>query len=102
MTPGMKFDNGKRVWSLLPLESVELVVDVLMFGATKYAPNNWKKVQPMERYLDAAMRHLVARLQGEVLDKESGLPHLAHLACCALFAIWFDHFNKGEPHEEGN
>lgn len=99
---GTKYDTGKRIWSLLPWEPLGLVVDVLMSGAKKYSPNNWMKVNPPERYLDAAMRHLVARLQGEVLDKESGLPHLAHLTCCALFSLWFDHFNKGEPHEKGN
>lgn len=27
-------------------------------GAKKYAPNNWRKGQPMSRYYDSAMRHL--------------------------------------------
>ena len=58
-----------------------------MFGAAKYSEGNWKGVEPV-RYKDAAMRHLVAYMNGEKNDEESGLPHLAHLACCVLFLLW--------------
>jgi hypothetical protein len=40
--------------------------------------------------MDAAMRHMRARYGGEILDSESGLPHLAHAACCCLFSLAFD------------
>lgn len=88
---GKKLDSGKRRWSLVPWSPMGLVVDVLEFGARKYAVNNWQKVpDAKQRYVDAAARHIIARLTGELLDTESGLPHLAHAACCCLFAIWFD------------
>ena len=76
------------MWHLLPWVATSLVVKVLTYGAKKYAPENWRKVQdPQDRYFAAAMRHLVARRDGQKLDPESGLPHLAHAACCILFML---------------
>lgn len=91
MTAGVKHDSGKRRFSLLPWGPLSSVVDVLEFGARKYAVDNWQRVDNAhERYANATMRHIVARLQGEKSDPESGLPHLAHAACCLLFWMWFD------------
>jgi hypothetical protein len=67
------------------------VVDVLGMGVQKYSEGNWKHVKNgEERYFDAAMRHITARERGEINDRESGLPHLAHAVCCLLFWMWFD------------
>jgi hypothetical protein len=88
---GIKYDSAKEPWELLPWEQVRDIVKVLQYGAIKYAPNNWKDVKnPVSRYFAAAMRHLTARLRGEVNDPESGLPHLAHAGCCLLFMAWVD------------
>lgn len=89
---GVKYDGGKLRFDLVPQEPYEDVVKVLMFGAGKYEPDNWQRV-PMAklRYIAAAFRHLWARLCGEVIDKESGLPHTAHAICCLLFFGWFDY-----------
>ncbi len=88
---GRKDDDGKDRWSLLPWEPLREVVRVRGFGAKKYAPDNWTKVQnPRARYEDALERHLVACRLGERLDPESGLNHLAHAGCCLLFLLWFD------------
>jgi len=94
-TLGKKYDAGKPRWDLLPLEPIKAVVDVLTFGAKKYAPNNWKKVaRPRERYYAALQRHLYAWRLGEKKDPESGLPHLAHALCCLVFLAWFE---RGRP-----
>lgn len=85
----IKKDESKPRWTALPWKQVETVVKVLMFGDQKYAPGNWKTLSP-EPYKDAAMRHLVAHINGDKTDSESKLPHLAHLICCALFMMWFD------------
>jgi len=84
---GIKFDDGKLDWTLLPFEEMESVIRVLMFGAKKYERDNWKKVD-IERYRNAAMRHLVASLKGEKLDEETGESHMSHLICCALFILY--------------
>lgn len=91
LDPGVKHDAAKPRWSLLPLTAVGRVVDVLEFGARKYAPGNWQRVPgARDRYFDAALRHLVAWRTGETADPESGHHHLAHAACCVLFLLWFE------------
>lgn len=88
---GRKDDTGKRQWSLIPWDVVEDVVQVLEFGAKKYAPENWKKVpNARERYFDALMRHVLAWRSGEQNDPETGLNHLAHAGCCLMFLLWFE------------
>jgi hypothetical protein len=86
---GIKHDQTKRRWTLLPWGPLGEVVDVLQFGAAKYAVDNWQHVK-RERYVDAMLRHAAAYVAGERNDPESGLHHLAHAACCALFVMWFD------------
>lgn len=89
-TEGKKLDAGKRRFTLLPWSVVGEVVDVLEFGARKYAVDNWKKVPDAEtRYVNAALRHVTAVIEGEKFDPESGLPHLAHAICSLMFARWF-------------
>ena len=84
---GMKHDDGKLMWDLLPLDAVEQIVEIMTYGAQKYAPNNWQKVKA-NRYYAALLRHLVAVYKGEDYDKESGYLHLAHAACNVLFLLW--------------
>jgi len=86
---GIKFDEGKLQWKLMPWEALEEVVKVLEFGAKKYAPDNWKKLDHLrDRAEQAAMRHLIAYMKKEDKDPETGLSHMAHLMCNALFLIW--------------
>jgi hypothetical protein len=64
------------------------VAKVLTFGAAKYGENNWQGLDAFsQRYLAALLRHVFAYGSGEKADPESGLPHLAHAACCALFLL---------------
>lgn len=96
MKIGKKNDNGKDRWDLLPIGTIEQIVEVLTFGTNKYCDNNWQKVNNgKERYFAALMRHLVAYRKGEFFDKESGLPHLAHAGCCLIFIMWIEDRQKG-------
>ena len=86
-----KLDGGKQMWDLLPLNLVVWVVRVLTFGALKYGANTWQKVDdPVNRYYVAMMRHIEAWQSGEKIDPDSGLPHLAHVMCNAMFLMWFE------------
>jgi hypothetical protein len=88
LPPGSKLDAQKPRWSLFPWDALEAVLSVLEHGAVKYSVDGWTKVpESRRRYYDALMRHLVAWWGGERLDRESGLPHLAHLSCNALFLL---------------
>ena len=83
---GMKFDDNKLLYSLIPPSATKALAEVLTYGAKKYAPNNWQLVENGEtRYLDALLRHLEAFRSGETHDPESGLHHLAHVLTNVAF-----------------
>lgn len=87
--PSDKHDAGKPRWSLLPTDVLWGIVDVLEYGAKKYEVGGWMNTdQPITRYKDAMARHWKAIEEGEELDLESGLPHVYHFACNALFLAW--------------
>jgi len=87
---GMKADGNKAMMELFPMTVMESVSKVLTFGAQKYEPNNWKKVNP-ERYKGALLRHLAAIERGETIDPDSGLPHIDHVACNAVFLSFLEY-----------
>lgn len=79
-------DGAKLRWSLLPWDAVREVVRVLEYGARKYEAHSWLRLaQGRARYTESLIRHTVSYLGGEVVDPESGLPHMSHIACNALF-----------------
>ena len=88
MLPGMaaKADAGKPRPLLVPVSLVRAVTAVREFGCRKYHdPENWKQVKP-ERYREAAFRHFLRYIDDPAgVDEESGLKHLAHLACNIAF-----------------
>jgi hypothetical protein len=91
-----KHDNGKRQLTLLPFESLELITDVLMFGAEKYDRDNWKECKDTNRYKDALLRHLTEVQKGHDIDPETGLSHLAHMGCNILFLLYFEALEKAD------
>lgn len=106
MSEGKKYDTGKLRWDLLQYECVEDIVRILTFGAEKYGQRNWMGVEPFEdRYFAALMRHLVAYRNGEAIDPESGLSHLAHAGCNIMFLSWYEKNkvdgSKGQSNSEG-
>jgi len=85
-----KQTTGKPRISLVPPALIEQVARVREYGTAKYGgdSNSWRSVYP-ENYMDAIGRHLCACMRdGEnAIDKESGLPHMAHIACNAGFIL---------------
>lgn len=50
--------------------------------------NSWKNIEDgLNRYRAALLRHTFAIQRGELVDSESGLPHSAHVMCCAAFIV---------------
>lgn len=84
-----KHDAGKAKWHLMPFDALKAVVSVLEYGAKKYSAENWRKGLEWSRLSDAALRHMFAWQGGEDTDPESGVHHLAHVACDCLFLIWY-------------
>lgn len=82
-----KADKGKLELSLVNPELVKAVAEVRMYGTNKYGNSeNWRKVEP-KRYVDALYRHLLAYIEGNEVDEESGLSHLSHMACNISFLL---------------
>lgn len=92
---GRKFDQEKGRWDLMPFEPLEEVVEILTYGAIKYAPNNWKYVKnSLERYTAAAFRHLSAWRRNEPIDPETGKRHLAHALCNLIIVMEIERINN--------
>lgn len=78
------------------------MVRVLEYGAEKYTikhpdtgelisgAHNWKKGLKKEEILESMMRHLVALMDGEDIDPESGQHHIGHIMCNTMFYSYFN------------
>lgn len=84
---GVKHDEGKVDYSLLPVEAMEEILKVFSFGAKKYERFNYRKGFKQSRLLAAALRHITAHMKGQDTDEESGLGHLAHAGCCIMMLL---------------
>lgn len=87
LNEGRKADASKPRMDLLPPDALREIAQVLTKGAKKYGDRNWEKGMDWGRLIGAAYRHLSAFQSGEDFDDETGLPHLAHLACCTMFLL---------------
>lgn len=81
----LRFNSAKPKMSLLDLHSLVPAVQVLEFGMLKYSRNNWKKGLKRSEVIDSLMRHILAMQKGEEIDPESGLSHIGHIQCNAMF-----------------
>ena len=87
---GLRDNAGKDRWDLLPTDAVEQVVKVLTRGAEKYAERNWERGMKWSICQGSMMRHIAKSAKGERIDPETGLPHMAHVACNALFLLTYE------------
>lgn len=85
-TGGRKFDGGKPEFGLIPPLALTETARVMTYGAHKYEPDNWIHVPDAKRrYFNAAQRHQWEYREGEELDCESQLHHIAHAICNLMF-----------------
>jgi hypothetical protein len=96
----LRYNEGKIEWSLVDFKALEPMVRVLMFGAKKYSPNNWKKGLPIDKILDSMIRHLVEIQEGKALDEESRELIVGHVLCNAMFLSHFVQKEIQQPSEK--
>ena len=84
----------KAPLGLIPPYAMKQIAWVHKLGATKYGEFNWRKTGVCaSTYVNAIMRHLDAWRDGEDLDPEAGISHLAHIACSCNILLDADHCN---------
>lgn len=82
---GIRYNQGKIRYDLLPPHAIEQLAKILTMGANKYADRNWEKGMNWTSTVASLKRHLAAFEKGEDKDPESGLLHMAHIMCNAAF-----------------
>ena len=93
-TGGQKGKKQAQLGSLDP-RSLMLVAEVAGFGGKKYERLNFMRGYAWSLSYDALQRHLHAFWDGEEIDSESGLPHLAHACWHSLALLSFSQRNLG-------
>jgi hypothetical protein len=100
--------EGKKPWGLVDFEAMrhlaphyagglsganwlalECMLDVLVFGAKKYAPNNWKKGYKLTGCANSLYRHIKLLANGERFDEETGISHYGHILCNLMFMSYY-------------
>ncbi len=80
-----KHDGGKLRMDLIPPPALRAIARVLTFGANKYGDNSWQNVE-YTRYIAALLRHFTEYMEDPTkVDPDSGLPHIEHVLCNAVF-----------------
>lgn len=83
----MTSDNEKTLLHIaidcLEMNSIKQLTrtaKVLQYGASRYAPNNWRLI-PQEEHINHALIHIIAHLAGDTQDE-----HLDHALCRLMMA----------------
>lgn len=93
-----KHDFEKPRPDLVPPALIESVMAVREYGNKKYGDSeNWRQIEG-DRYWSALLRHVLeCWVHWDKRDSESGMYHLAHIACNAAFLLQL--LSEGETRE---
>jgi 5'(3')-deoxyribonucleotidase len=99
---GLRFNEGKTRYDLVPAFAQEQYAKVLTVGANKYAERNWELGMKWSKVIASLERHIQAIKRGEDFDPEDGLLHSAHAMCNAAFLTeYYKIYPQGDdrPHK---
>lgn len=91
----IKHDDSKPKFSNLPQLALDEIIKGFEAGEIKYGKFNYSEGMDHMRLFDALQRHARAYLKGEDID-ESGVHHLALVACNAMMLLDNIKTGKGE------
>jgi hypothetical protein len=94
---GVKYDDGKIRWDLIPLFPLYELAFVYTIGAKKYEDENWRKGMGYKKMVRAIMNHLTKWLAGHERDAEDGQHHLASVAWSAFSLMEYERLAKENP-----
>lgn len=87
---GLRFNEGKPRYDLLPPEALDALAQHMLVGSRKYAERNWERGMSWGHCFAGLMRHAWAFWRGEDYDEETGTHHMiaAMWNCMALFTYY--------------
>ncbi len=86
--PKTRFGLAKPPIALIPGPALVVTAEAFGDGARKYGPANWReKPVTTSTYTSAALRHLLAWIDGEENAPDSGVHHLGHAIGCLAILI---------------
>lgn len=93
-TAGVKYDDDKLRYDLIPPLALDELVKVLTHGSKKYDDDNWRNVKNWKkRYFAATQRHQWQWKRGKIMDNEAdtkGNPGSnCHHIACAIASLMF-------------
>jgi len=86
--PKTRFGLAKPPIALIPGPALVVMAEAMRDGANKYGPANWRqKPVTTSTYTSAALRHLLAWIDGEEDAPDSGVHHLGHAMSCLAIIL---------------
>lgn len=82
---GRRVSRERRPASWVPVAGIAAVEQLLNSQAEGHDGDRWRR-RDVDHHLAALRRHLAAHERGELIDPDSGRPHLEHLTARALMA----------------
>ncbi len=93
---GLRYNAGKRDFSLIPNDALAYLADLFTIGARKYAPRNWERGMAYSNVIKSLDRHWMAFKSGEDRDAESTLYHMVHVVWNAMALLTYQLRGIGE------
>lgn len=93
---GLRFNEGKRDYTLIPDDALAYLADLFTLGARKYAPRNWERGMKYTNVMKSLDRHWAAFKSGEDRDPESTLYHMVHVVWNAMALLTYQLRGIGE------
>ncbi len=95
--------NDKPRYDLVPPRALTEVAHVLRHGAGKYGDDSWKEIEHgtmQQRYIRAALGHVIEYMKGNYRDEESNYSHLAHAITSLMFILEVNLHDAETQHEK--
>ena len=87
MTYNKKTEGKPNLNKVYP-KFIEEVAKVLDFGDKKYELMNWKDYKDINQLASAILRHINEFNRGNLIDNQSNLSHLSHIATNCMILQW--------------
>ena len=89
ITDGLKHDEGKLRYDLIPIEILKALAEIYTYGLKDHTENSWKKVKK-SRYVAAFFRHFGEMRSGNIYDDDSNHEHSKHMLWNAATICYLD------------